>query len=112
MRAHKSRTLLATLATTVAIGVLATAPASAAPDAHASPATIGTCHRWQDISTFGGWCEGSSPSMYKAYAKCANGHRTRYVYGVVRMAGDSQGSYAYCSSVGLHLSFGGFMLVQ
>lgn len=75
----------------------------------AAPASAGAgpCHSWSDgyghtifILGYGGWCDGTGPSSYRAYSRCnnpANGLFV-YAYGDWHWYGDRRGSWAYCPS--------------
>jgi hypothetical protein len=111
MKMVRATALTTLTAAGLALGALTGSPASAATARHPAVTLVhpmgylGACHPWHDNSTFGGWCDGTGPNSYRAFALCDNGD---YVYGAARWDGDRRGSYAYCSSVNSSLYEGGF----
>ncbi|MED7953889.1 hypothetical protein [Streptomyces sp. BE303] len=94
------RTAAATIAApaALAVPVLATVPASAAP------ARVAACSTYSNYVSYGVSCDGTR--SYYAWAVCAN---NKVVYGPTRSPG--VWSYAYCSNVGSTFRSGGYTLV-
>lgn len=86
------------LATTGLVATSGTAIAQGAENQKANAA----CSHWSDSRTHGAAC---SSGAYSAYAKCTNG---RTVYGDAKSGG--RWSYAYCSTVGSYLRYGGVII--
>ncbi|MFI6055050.1 hypothetical protein ACIBCO_33805 [Streptomyces violascens] len=92
-------------AAALAVGGVAAVPASAAPVSSASASVItpkaGACETWHDSNTWGIACGGYPGRSYRAHAWCTNG---KQAYGAWKSGTSWVKSYAYCSSVGGHLS--------
>jgi hypothetical protein len=96
------------MASALAAGALAmtASPAAASP---------GPCHPFDDgygrtiipTNGFGGWCDGTGPSSYRAKVICRQGAFEYRAVGAWRWYGDRRGSWVSCGR-GYYVSSQGF----